>query len=58
MSDPPMLPFDDEPVRLEPDTTHGVEASRPEPGSVRLQRDLPDAHARSYAVDPVQNVVL
>jgi len=62
-----MLPFDDERVRLKPDTT-GTERVRlkpdtPErvirdPGSVRLQPDLPDETARRHAVDPTQNVVL
>jgi ATP-dependent helicase/nuclease subunit A len=86
-----MLPFDDEPVRLKPDTTETeqvrlkpdtteteqvrLKSDTPEtelvrlkpdapegvvrdPGSVRLQPDLPDETARRYAVDPTQNVVL
>ena len=44
----PRLPFDDE-VRLEPDL---------DSGSVRLQPDLADQRARTYAVDPSQNVIL
>jgi len=51
----PTLPFDDEPVRLKPDTT---ETTARDPGSVRLHPDLPDQYARTYAVDPAQNVVL
>ena len=35
-----------------------VAASQRDPGSVRLQPELPDAAARTYAVDPLQNVVL
>jgi len=86
----PMLPFDEEEVRLKPDTTDietvrlkpaDVEkvrlkpgttditeaASQRNPGSVRLEPDfdkvlegpdLPDAIARSFAVDPTKNVVL
>jgi len=63
----PRLPFDDEPVRLKPDTTgtepvplapSTTEAALHDPGSVRLQPDLPDATARRYAVDPTRNVVL
>jgi hypothetical protein len=52
-----MLPFDDQPVRLKPDTTD-VAASVRDPGSVRLQPDLADADARRHAVDPAQNVIL
>ena len=51
----PLLPFDEEPVRLKPDTT---EPTAHESRSVRLQPDLPDASARAYAVDPAQNVIL
>jgi ATP-dependent helicase/nuclease subunit A len=48
-----------ETVRLQPDTTEThVAASQRDPGSVRLQPDLPDESARRYAVDPAQNVVL
>jgi ATP-dependent helicase/nuclease subunit A len=62
----PRLPFDDEEVRLNPDTTDITDAASPrDPGSVRLQPDykatqggLPDATARSFAVDPTKNVVL
>jgi len=42
----PMLPFDEEEVRLQPDFD---KAQRP---------DLPDATARAFAVDPTKNVVL
>ena len=45
----PRLPFDDdEPVRLQPDLAPRVAHAAP----------LPDQSARSYAVDPSQNVVL
>ena len=47
----PMLPFDDEEVRLKADTTSDVR-------SVRLQPDLPDASARAAAVDPSRNIIL
>jgi ATP-dependent helicase/nuclease subunit A len=51
-----------ESVPLKPDTTETTEAavvvSERDPGSVRLQPDLPDVSARRYAVDPAQNVVL
>ncbi len=48
----PMLPFDAEEVRLQPDVTV-LDAH-----DVRLQPDLADADARRIAVDPAQNVVL
>jgi ATP-dependent helicase/nuclease subunit A len=70
----PMLPFDDEPVRLKPDTTEpstgrlepdttqasapDIQAAVRDPGSVRLQPDLADADARRRAVDPSHNVIL
>jgi ATP-dependent helicase/nuclease subunit A len=59
----PRLPFDDDQaVRLKPDTTETTETtvavSQRDPGSVRLQPDLPDEPARRYAVDPTKNVVL
>jgi len=49
----------DEPVLPQPDKTEtDVVPSQRDPGSVRLQPDLPDESARRYAVDPAQNVVL
>ena len=53
------LPFEDEEpeeVRLKPDTPY--ETVSTDVRGVRLQADLPDAHARRTAVDPSQNVVL
>jgi hypothetical protein len=53
------LPFEDEDpeeVRLKPDTPY--ETVSTDVRGVRLQADLPDAHARRTAVDPSQNVVL
>jgi len=49
----------DETVRPQPDKTEtGSPVLQRDPGSVRLQPDLPDESARRYAVDPAQNVVL
>jgi ATP-dependent helicase/nuclease subunit A len=59
------LPFDDELVRLKPDTTQAENDTVPrqpdltaDNRSVRLQPDLADAAARAFAVDPAENVVL